>query len=104
MRSVTLVLLLAFIVGASVFGYRSRRVLSTALTAAALLGVAWMLAAAAVWTHWRDADGTIDCNQSCTNLQEAVGILYFGIPLAVAILLVLALASFVVRRRHRIGG
>ncbi len=78
------------------------------LTATLLMGslaVAWGLAAIAVRTDYRDADGFVDCWPYCSPFQDGVAItLLFG-PLA-AVLVVVASAILVPlqrRRRERAG-
>lgn len=68
----------------------------------AVLAGTWGLAAVAMRTDYRDADGWIDCWPACTLLQDGVGtVLVLGPPVITAsLLLALALAA-VTRRRGR---
>ncbi|MEX2210839.1 MAG: hypothetical protein WD689_03650 [Gaiellaceae bacterium] len=68
---------------------------------AVLLAVAWLLAAAAVQTHFHDADGFVDCWPHCGALQTAVSWTLFYGPIYLVLLAVLAAVLAAVDRRRR---
>ena len=98
---------LAAVVVLAVLLRRLRRgTLTAALLAAVLtLAAAWNLALVAVVTHYRDADGFIDCWPACSFLQTAVGsVLLYGLLLVAflgAVTVVGLLKVSLDRRRSR---
>lgn len=83
-------------------GRRHGHLLGASIAALSLLGVAWLLAALAVETDYRDADGFTDCWPHCSALQDAVGVVVFFAPPAGLLVILVALADFLVRRhRHK---
>jgi hypothetical protein len=73
-----------------------------ALTATAIIAL-WLTFFAISFTEYEDADGWIDCNDTCSNLQKATGsVLFFGL-VALALLLVVCgianIARHVMRSR-----
>jgi hypothetical protein len=86
-----------------VFADRHRRLLLASGGSLALLAVSWVLAALAVRTDYRDADGFVDCWPGCSTFQDAVGVTLFYGPVAGALVLVTSIALLLVRR-GRSGG
>lgn len=62
------------ILAALLAAHRRGHLLATAVPVLMLLALAWVLAWIAQDTHYRNADGWIDCWPSCSPLQHAVGV------------------------------
>jgi hypothetical protein len=93
--------LVALLIAAS----RRGRLFITATTLVLSVAVAWILAAAAVRTDYRDADGFVDCWPSCSAFQDGVAItLFFGPPMAVLVVVASAILVPLERRRKRRAG
>jgi hypothetical protein len=101
MRAVTTVLLAASACAVCLHGYRRGRLITSALLGAGLLTVVWLLVGVAVSSDWRDADGWVDCYPRCTRLQDAIAVLFILTPIAVGLLVTVALTAFLVERRRR---
>ncbi len=82
-------------------GRRHVHPLVAVIAALLYLGVAWVLAVLAVATDYRDADGFIDCWPYCSMLQDAVGKVLWVAPFAGLVVILAAVADFVVRRHKR---
>jgi hypothetical protein len=82
-----------------VYGAGRGKLLQTTLIALAVVAVLWALAALATATGWKDADGWVDCRDSCSALQYATGATLAGGILVGAALVVVALVAAVRARR-----
>jgi hypothetical protein len=98
MRWLTLTLLIGITSSAVWNGYR-RRLGRNVLLGLTLLAALWALAALAVSTDWRDADGYVDCWPNCSPLQDTVGVLFVVAPAAAVFLALSALVTWLIRRR-----
>jgi hypothetical protein len=96
---------LALLVGLTCFvvwhGYRNRRLARNAVIWLAILAALWVLAAVAISTDWRDADGYVDCWPHCMRVQQTVGVLFWIAPVAAALTAISALVASLARRRQR---
>jgi hypothetical protein len=63
-----------------------------------LLAALWGLAALAVSTDWRDADGYVECWPNCSPVQDTVGVLFLVAPAAAVFLALSALITWLIRR------
>jgi hypothetical protein len=64
-----------------------------ALTGTAILGL-WLTFLVLSAADYKDADGWIDCNNSCSNLQTATGsILFYGLAALALLLVVFGIAT-----------
>jgi hypothetical protein len=88
--------------GVIALGRLRNAVLQTALIAVGVAGVAWLVGLALTLTGWQDADGWVDCNESCTTAQWAAGLLVYTPPL-LALALGFALLVAVLRGRFEGG-
>ena len=99
MRWGTLTLLIGFIAVAVWQGHRRRRLARNVVFGLAVLATLWVLAALAISTDWRDADGYVDCWPNCSAVQDAVGVLFWIGPAAAVVLAVSAIITWFIRRR-----
>ena len=60
---------------------RRGKLVRGALLAMAGLAIAWLAVLLAVSQGWRDVDGAIDCNESCSGLQSGAGVILFWAPM-----------------------
>ena len=76
------------------------------LVIAVAAAAVWTLAAVAVQTGYRDADGFLDCWPNCTTIQHAAKGSLFWVPAgAIAVLIVVAARRLLTRgRSQREGG
>jgi hypothetical protein len=92
---------LAIVTLAAAFdGYRRRRFGRNAVVVGTALAAIWLLDLLAISTHWKDADGFVDCNRSCSGFQDTVGVLFWFVPMAVLLLMLAALGAWLVKRRR----
>ena len=101
-RLVLGVLVAAAVVAVLVAASRRGRLFVAAAGLVGALAVAWILAAVAVRTDYRDADGFVDCWPYCSTFQNTVGATLVYGPLTAVLVLAIA-ALLVVLRRTRSG-
>ena len=82
-----------------VYGAGRGKLVQATLAALAVVACLWVLAAVATATGWKDADGWIDCGESCSALQYATGATLAGGILVGAALIVVAVVAAVRGRR-----
>ena len=59
------------------------------------LAVLWVADLIAISQDWRDADGFVDCNESCSTAQEIAGVVVVGAPILLFLLIgILVFARF----------
>src|SRR5919197_762834 len=100
MRWVVLTLLIGFTCITIWHGYRRRRLVRDVALGLGLVTGLWILAALAISTDWRDADGYVDCWPNCSLVQDTVGVLFWVAPAAALVLAFSALIDAFVRRRR----
>jgi hypothetical protein len=93
---VRVLLFIVAFAGAVLFAFASAR--GHRLTLLGALAGLWLLDVAAFLQGWRDIDGWIDCNDSCSSLQIAGGVIAIWAPILFVVLL-LALLVLTLRRR-----
>jgi len=101
MTWVTLTLLIGFTCVTVWHGHRRCRLARNVALGLGVLAGLWVLAALAITTDWRDADGYVDCWPNCSRVQETVGVLFLVAPAAGALLAFSALVAWLIRRRQR---
>jgi hypothetical protein len=99
MRWLTLTLLVG-ITSFAVWNGHRRRLGRNVVFGLGLLAALWLLAALAVSTEWRDADGYVHCWPNCSPVQDAVGVLFLVAPAAAVFLALSALVTWLIPRRR----
>jgi hypothetical protein len=82
-------------------GNRKRRLARNVALWLGVLSAFWAIAALAISTDWRDADGYFDCWPHCSSVQETVGVLFWVAPVAAGLTAVSALVAWLTGRRPR---
>lgn len=96
---IVLILLFAGLAVALVAGYRARILGWVSLALIALGAAAFALAELAISTDYRDADGEVDCWPTCSAVQDATGVGFYGGLLVVLVGAVGLLVAAALRRR-----
>lgn len=87
-------LLAGAVVGALFLSQRRGRLVRGALLTMAALAVLWLAGLLVISQGWRDLDGFIDCNESCSTGQEATGVVIFWAPMLVLLLAGIVLFAY----------
>ena len=97
-----LVVLGGAVVAVLAFSQRRRRLVAGATWTIAALAVLWLADLAAVSQGWRDLDGFVDCNDSCSAGQTAAGVVLIWVPILVFLLVgILVFARYRPAQRDR---
>jgi hypothetical protein len=81
---------------------RMGRLVAGAAWMIAVLGALWVVDLVAISQDWRDADGFVDCDDSCSAVQEGAGVVVVGAPILIFLLLgILVFARFGPARKDR---
>jgi hypothetical protein len=70
-----------FLVAGFVVAASRRRLVPAAVATVTVAVVAWLVGVAAIGNGWADADGFVDCRDSCTGVQYAAAAVFLGGPL-----------------------
>jgi hypothetical protein len=81
MNAAVFALLTGVVVVVLFLSKRRGRLVRGATLAMAGLAAAWLAVVLAVSQGWRDVDGAIDCNDSCSRIQGAAGVVLFWAPM-----------------------
>ena len=87
--------------GLLVFAWSRRRLGLASAVAFVLALVLWVAAFAAVSSGYRDADGFVDCGESCTGVHLAASLGFVAPPLLISVSAAGMLVALVVRARRR---
>lgn len=87
--------------GLLVLAWSRRRLGVASFVAFVAAVVVWIAAVAAVSSGYRDADGFVDCGESCTGVHLAASLGFVAPPLLISVSAVGMLVALIVRARRK---